>query len=140
MLEVRMKPPPPTPPHIAALSYFWGHWGSEDPSLKTTNPSFLTLLCLYPASLSWSCSTPKARKSSARKTETRIFSQGPRHTPAFLPHPWWPWPCRTSWDRGGRCQEEMQDSPVLSELQRMVSFSALTPGLGPCFIHMVIVN
>lgn len=31
-------------------------------------------------------------------------------------------------------------SPVLSELQRMVSFSALTPGLGPCFIHMVMVN
>lgn len=31
-------------------------------------------------------------------------------------------------------------SPVLSELQSRVSFSALRPGLGPCFIHVAIVN
>lgn len=31
-------------------------------------------------------------------------------------------------------------SPVLSELQSSVSFSALCPGLGPCFIHVVMVN
>lgn len=32
------------------------------------------------------------------------------------------------------------DSPVLSELQSRVSFSALSPGLGPCFIHVAMVN
>lgn len=32
------------------------------------------------------------------------------------------------------------DLPVLSELHRIVSFSALNPGLGPCFIHIVMVN
>lgn len=31
-------------------------------------------------------------------------------------------------------------SPVLSELQSRVSFSALRPGLGPCFIHVAMVN
>ncbi len=30
--------------------------------------------------------------------------------------------------------------PVLSELQRSVSFSALSPGLGPCFIQVAMVN
>lgn len=31
-------------------------------------------------------------------------------------------------------------SPVLSELQSSVSFSALSPGLGPCFIQVAMVN
>lgn len=31
-------------------------------------------------------------------------------------------------------------SPVLSELQSRVSFSALSPGLGPCFIQVAMVN
>lgn len=45
------------------------------------------------------------------------------------------------WDTTGSHREGwVGDSPVLSELQRIVSFSALTPGLGPCFIHMVMVN
>lgn len=32
------------------------------------------------------------------------------------------------------------NSPVLSELQSSVSFSALSPGLGPCFIQVAMVN
>lgn len=35
---------------------------------------------------------------------------------------------------------EMISSPVLSELHSKVSFSALSPGLGPCFIHVAMVN
>lgn len=31
-------------------------------------------------------------------------------------------------------------APVLSELHSSVSFSALSPGLGPCFIHVAMVN
>lgn len=38
------------------------------------------------------------------------------------------------------CLEKTNDSPVLSELQSSVSFSALRPGLGPCFIHVAMVN
>lgn len=45
------------------------------------------------------------------------------------------------WDiTGSHWEDGVRDSPVLSELQRIVSFSARTPGLGPCFIHMVMVN
>lgn len=38
------------------------------------------------------------------------------------------------------CLRPLSDAPVLSELQSSVSFSALRPGLGPCFIHVAMVK
>lgn len=66
-------------------------------------------------------------------------------------------PCEALWHRGIRdmyirvCLIKLVNginwkslsnshSPVLSELQSSVSFSALSPGLGPCFIQVAIVK
>lgn len=85
MLEVRMKPPPPTPPHIAALSYFWGHWGSEDPSLKTTNPSFLTLcVCTLPP-FPGPALPPRRGNHQPEKQRPEYFPRAPVTLPLFSP-------------------------------------------------------
>lgn len=38
------------------------------------------------------------------------------------------------------CKLKYSHSPVLSELQSSVSFSARSPGLGPCFIQVAMVK
>lgn len=76
MLEVRMKPPPPAPPHVAALSSFWGRWGSEEPGLKTTNPSFLAL-CVCTLPLFPGPALPQGEEIISQKNRDQNIFPGP---------------------------------------------------------------
>lgn len=82
MLEVRMKPPPPAPPHVAALSYFWGRWGSEEPGLKTTNPSFLAL-CVCTLPLFPGPALPQGEEIISQKNRPEYFPRAPVTLPLF---------------------------------------------------------